>query len=149
MAEVKVFRFKCVVCKLVINLLPSCCVPHKHHPAKLIEAVFEAVLCRGHPARRVERGGSGEAGYQRALGLHRSTVGRWLREFQGHGGELVLEGFKRLGIAASGSEARVMYEAMRSGIKVPLGAGLFEVVQPRLAKLFPIVGLFRVIKIRP
>lgn len=144
-AGVKVFRFKCVLCKLVINLLPSRCVPHKHHPTELIEEVFEAVLSRGHPAWRLERGGAGD---QPALGLHRSTVGRWLGEFRGHAAELVLEGFKRLGIPASGSGARVIYEAMRSGVEVPIGAGLFEVVQARLAKLFPIIGLFRVIKIR-
>ena len=148
-AGVKVFRFKCVLCKLVINLLPSCCVPHKHHPTGLIEEVFEAVLSRGHPACRLERGGSGAAGYQPALGLHRSTVGRWLKEFQGHSAELVLEGFRRLGLAAPGSEARVVYKAMKSGVKVPLGAGLFEVVQLHLAKVFPIIGLFRVIKFRP
>ena len=78
--------FFCRRCKTHVTIIPSTCVPHKHHPLSTIEPALDAKLapCESQP--------------EAETWVYPSTVARWIKEFSSHLSVLATEGARRLGI---------------------------------------------------
>ncbi len=134
--RVWVYRFICCVCRVTVSLVPSCCVPFKHHPVKLISRSLSGVLVGGVSARCQDRGGSG---------VHHSTVSRWVHEFVMQSGVLATEGMRRLGMEPFSGSARLLFNHLFSRF----GEVFMDVVQPLWCRAYPGLGLFRSFILRP
>lgn len=120
-------------CGVTISLLPSFCVPFKHHAAQVVESCLEGVLGRGLSIRRwcMEK-----------MLTDRSTAGTWVRQFVDHSGLLITEGAARAGfrLCGSGRPARRLWAGLR---RLASGAAVLPSVQPALSAAGPRLGLFR------
>lgn len=115
-------------------MLPSTCVPYKHHPAQTINHSMDAVLEQQRSAYAVE---------QSRHEAHRSTIGRWLHGFAAHCAQLMLEGFPRLSLSAVASSAQTVFNALKQGFSDSHACGFFIRVQPALCQRYPPLGIFR------
>ena len=137
-AGVWVFRFICCMCGVTVSLVPSCCVPYKHHPVELISEGLSRVLGKGLSARAqvVLRGD---------LVVHHSTISRWVHEFVMQAGVLATEGMLRLGMEPFSGSARLLFKHLFSRF----GEAFMEVVQPLWCRAYPGLGVFRSFILRP
>ena len=132
--EVRQVRCRRPGCGVTISLLPSFCVPFKRYAAKVVESCLDAVLRCGD---RVQDW-CGSHGW-----TDRCTAGSWVRQFGMQSGLVSTEGCGRLGIrqpGSAGGQARRLWRALRDR------AGrrkVLCVVQPKLCRHPPFLGLFR------
>lgn len=120
--------FFCRRCKTHVTVIPSTCVPHKHHVLSTIELALEAKLapCLAEPKAEIW--------------VYPSTVGRWVKEFSGHLSVLATEGARRLGIKPLSGAPQQIYQRL----KQHYGGGQFlRDFQINLCRAFPPLGIFR------
>ena len=130
-----VLRFLCRLCRRTISLIPTSCVPYKHHPTALIETVLDGMIRQGLPGSCFERG-------EQALGIHRSTAYRWRQQLAAHSTILATEGALRLGIAPFSGTFKAIYAKLQ-GHFAALGGQFFTALQVILSHQPPPLGLFR------
>ena len=124
------FRFICRPCKTFVTIIPSTCVPYKHHPVSTIEPALDGMVIQGKSGAVIER----------EVGVHRITIHHWVKEFAGQCSVLATEGARRLGIAPLSGSFRAIYSTFRK--RHPPGQFLCR-FQAELCKDFPPLGIFR------
>lgn len=135
-ARVWVYRFICCVCRVTVSLVPSCCVPFKHHPVELISRNLSGVLVNGRSCRAQERAKSD---------VVHSTISRWVHEFVMQSGVLATEGMERLGMEPFSGSARSLFQDLFSRF----GEVFLDAVQPLWCRVYPGLGIFRSFILRP
>ena len=126
-----IYHFICIACGKHVSMVPSTCVPYKHHPASTIQFALDSVLNHGRSGHDLECEG---------LGVHGSCVYRWVKEFFCHIGVLATEGAKRLRVNPfSGSPKKIYQELKRH---YPSDKWLIK-LQPALCIHLPPLGIFR------
>lgn len=128
----RVYRFICCVCRMTVSLVPSCCVPFKHHAAKLISEGLCRVLGKGLSARS-------QVALRGDLALDHSTISRWVHEFVMQSGVLATEGMLRLGMAPFSGSARSLFQDLVGRF----GEAFLDAVQPLWCRGYPGLGVFR------
>jgi hypothetical protein len=126
-----VYHFICTACGIHISMVPSTCVPYKHHPASVIQFALDNVLEHGRSGYDLEREG---------LGVHGSCVYRWVKEFSCHIAVLATEGARRLRLKPFSGSVTQTYQKLRQFH--PVGQWLRK-IQPSLCTHLPPLGIFR------
>jgi len=156
--DIWVLRFRCGSCGRTVSFLPSFCVPHKRHSSQIIALCLHSVLWGGASIRSTFRR------YSSSVLSYRGLLQAWLRQWFHNRVVIVQDGFGRLGLsgpftspAIQGSSPYVTaecvqcYAACRAfAFSCPIPSDAREVagavfvrVQPRLARGYPPLGLFR------
>jgi len=125
------FCFICRSCKTFVTIIPSSCVPYKHHPVSTIEPVLDGRLLEDKSGPQLER----------EHWLYRSTVYRWVNEFSSHLGVLATEGSARLGITPLAGSLRQIYQGLKQHYSS--FSGFLNPLQVDLCRNFPPLGIFR------
>ena len=133
-ANVVVHRCRCTACRLTISMLPSICVPFKHHPVGIINPVLDGMLMHDRSGRYYER--------TDPQGIRASTAHRWRREFEQHSTTLATEAAGRLGIAPLLGTAVKVYQRIKQHFTDQDG-DFFSPLQVALCLQFPPLGIFR------
>ncbi len=133
-AMVWVHRFLCIVCRTTVSMVPSRCVPYKHHPVRIINPVLDGMFEQGLSGRYFER--------VNPHGIHGSTAHRWRRQFEYHAGILGTEGALRLGMAPLTGAAKNIYQALKQPF-ASICEPFFRPLQVRLCATSPPLGIFR------
>ena len=126
-----IYHFLCTTCGKHISMVPSTCVPYKHHPASTIQFALDSVLEHGHSGFDLEREG---------LGVHASSIYRWVKEFFCHIGVLATEGARRLRLKPFSGSFKQVYQGLSR--QYPLDKWLIN-LQPALCTYVPPLGIFR------
>ena len=126
-----VHQFICAACGKHVSMVPSTCVPYKHHPVSTIQSALDNML---------EHGGSANDLVCAKLGVHASCIYRWVKEFSCHIGVLATEGARRLRIEPLSGSFKQVYQKLKQ--HYPLGQWLEE-IQPALCIYLPPLGIFR------
>jgi hypothetical protein len=138
-ARAVVERFICPLCGLTVSMVPSSCVPFKHHPVRVINPVLEGMLLQGRSGRHYER--------EDPAGIAGSTACRWRREFAVHAPTLATEGAGRVGVGPVAGRARDVYGRLKERF-AGHGEGFFMPLQVALCGRFPPLGVFRTLGFR-
>ena len=128
------FRFICRPCKTFVTIIPSTCVPYKHHPVSTIEPALDSMVGHGKSGAVVER----------EVWVHRSCIYRWAREFQGHLGVLATEGARRLGMGPLSGSLKRIYQTLKRHYMPGQFLCRF---QTDLCRAFPPLGIFRPLRL--
>ena len=126
-----IYHFLCTACGKHISMVPSTCVPYKHHPASDIQFSLDSVLEHGRSGHDLEREG---------LGVHGSCVYRWVKEFSCHFGVLATEGARRLRANPFSGSLKQVYQRLYQ--LYPSGDWLRK-LPPALCTYLPPLGIFR------
>ena len=126
-----IYQFVCTACRKHISMVPSTCVPYKHHLACDIQAALDNVFKRGCSAYDLE--------CQR-LGVHASCIYRWIKEFSSHSSVLATEGARRLRIMPVSGSFKQVYQRLSKHYSSD--KWLIK-LQPVLCTLLPPLGIFR------
>jgi len=133
-AQVVVQRFICLACKCTVSMIPSNCVPYKHHPVSVINPTLDGMILHSRSGRYYES--------DLAIGIHGSTAYRWLREFSLHCSILATEGAKRLGLPPLSGTLNGIYQRLKDHFS-NLGSQFFRSFQGVLCNRPPPIGMFR------
>ena len=126
-----IYQFMCTLCHKHVSMVPSTCIPYKHHPASDIQAALDNVLKHGCSAYDLE--------CQR-LGVHASCIYRWVKEFSCHSGVLATEGARRLKIKPFSGSFKQVYQRLSS---LFCSDKWLISLQPALCTYLPPLGIFR------
>ena len=126
-----IYHFLCTACGKHVSMVPSTCIPYKHHPISTIEPALEGRLTQGKSGLELER----------EHWVYRSTIYRWSKEFSGHLSVLATEGARRLGIKPLGGSIRQIYQRLKQHYSPSIS--LLDPLQVDLCRTFPLLGIFR------
>jgi len=124
--------FFCTKCQTHITMLPSSCVPFKHFPAKDIQFCLEGAVCG-------RRAGDIEADKGNRMGVHRSTIHRWLLEWIVNSAQLASIAPEKLSGSLSGG-FKGIYQKLSRRYR---NEDFFRLFQPDLCRDYPSMGIFR------
>ena len=133
-AQVLIQRFICLSCKKTISMIPSHCVPYKHHPVSVINPAIDRVILNESSNKSHKP--------EISSGIHRSTPLRWCREFSQFCSILATEGARRLGIASISGSDRSIYQTLKSYFS-KLRSNFLTDFQVILCSQPPPLGVFR------
>jgi len=129
-AQVLCHFFFCTTCRTHITMLPSSCVPYKHHPADEINEHLDQAV-QGRSPHDIARHDSPR--------MHESTIRRWLNEWIINSTYLASIASERFSSVLQGGP-RAILQALSSRYQ---GKGFFRRLQPDLCRNYPPMGIFR------
>lgn len=126
-AQVLCHFFFCTRCRTHITMLPSSCVPYKHHPADEINQHLDQAVRDGRSPHDIAQHDSPK--------MHESTIRRWFKEW----------GMNSAYLASTASEkfSRILQGDFRGVYQALFHKRSFREVQPDLCRDYPPMGLFR------
>ena len=130
-AQVWAYFFQCVRCQTHITMLPSTCVPYKHHPASEIEHCLDQSMSSERSPHVVDR--------EDRRGVHRSTMYRWLSEWRVNSTQIASLANEKLSCLISGGFKRI-YQALRRRYS---SGDILAAVQSELCRDYPPMGVLR------
>lgn len=129
-AQVFCYFFFCTRCRTHITMLPSSCVPYKHHPADEINQHLDQAV-RGRSPHDIARHDSPR--------MHESTIRRWLKEWITNSSVLASVASEKLSTVFQGG-FRGIYQRLSQDY---FQERFFRDVQPDLCRAYPPMGIFR------
>jgi hypothetical protein len=129
-AQVLTHFFFCRKCRTHITMLPSSCVPYKHHAASEVEYCLDQCIS-GRSAHAVDR--------EDRRGVHRSTMYRWLGQWRVNSVQIASVAVEKFSCVIQGG-FRGIYQGIRKKYSV---RSLLAALQPDLCRGYPPVGVFR------
>ena len=133
-AQVLVQRFICLACKNTVSMIPSNCVPYKHHPVSVINPTLDGMILQGRSGRYYE--------CELAEGIHGSTAYRWRQEFFQHSSVLATEGSQRLGLTPLSGSGQSIYQKLKAHF-ARFEDQFLKPFQVLLCSKSPPIGIFR------
>ena len=133
-AQVLVQRFICLACKVTVSMIPSSCVPYKHHPVSVINPTLDGMILQGQSGRYYE--------CKLALGIDGSTAYRWRQEFYQNSSILATEGSQRLGLQPLSGTGQSTYQKFKAHFS-HFKDQFFTPFQVLLCSNSPPIGIFR------
>ncbi len=129
-SQVLTHFFFCSSCQTHITMLPSSCVPYKHHPASEVEHCLDQCMS-GRSPHVVDR--------EDRPGVHRSTMYRWLGQWRVNSSQVASVAAEKFSCVIQGC-FRGIYRGIRQRY---LSGSLLPVLQPDLCRAYPPLGVFR------
>jgi len=129
-AQVFCHFFFCTTCRTHITMLPSSCVPYKHHPADEISQILDQAV-QGRSPHDIAKHDSPT--------MHESTIRRWLKEWIVNSTCLASISAEKFSSVLQGGPIAI-YQALSQRYQ---GCELFRGLQPDLCRNYPSMGIFR------
>ena len=126
-AQVVTYFFFCTSCQTHITMLPSSCVPYKHHPADEVNQHLDQAVQSGRNPHDIATHDSPK--------MHESTIRRWVNEWKVNSAYLASIASEKFSRVFQG-DFRVIYQTLFQRSR-------FRDVQPDLCRNYPPMGIFR------